>query len=62
MKLCRQIEFKELKMKERLAQSNKSIRWKATTIQEEERGGQSLDMWLRVLDSSQNTKLLMAGT
>ena len=49
-------------MKGRLIQSNKSMGWKATAIQEEERGGQSLDRWLRVLDSSQNTKLLMAGT
>ena len=49
-------------MRGRLIQSDKSVRWKATTIKEEERGGQCLDRWLRVLDSSQNTKLLMAGT
>ena len=60
--MCRQREFKELKITGRLIQSNKSMGWKATAIQEEERGSQSLDRWLRVLDSSQNTKLLMAGT
>ena len=62
MKLFRQIEFKGLKMKGRLIQSSKSIRWKTTAIQDEERSSQSLDRWLKVLDSSQNTKLLMAGT
>lgn len=62
IKLCRQIEFKELKMKGRLIQSEKSIRWRVITIKEEERGVQCLDRWQRVLDSSQNTKLLMAGT
>lgn len=49
-------------MKGRLIQKEKSIRWRVITIKEEERGVQCLDRWQRVLDSSQNTKLLMGGT